>query len=326
MTSSTPITRLRARLPLVLALAVLAAACPRTPPDDEPGGPRKVARGGADEAIPVPGACELGFVRMGIVPQGGAGDVPAQFAPLETWLGSQLGARVELTAYSDYDQLISDVVSGELDVAQLPPLAFVLARERDPALLLLATQIASGGVHYASYLMVRRDSEVQRVRDLEHKRLAFVSPSSASGFVYPVARLLQDDVDVRAVMKHAVFTGSHYASVKAVLEGTLDAAATYSGGLALSRDTGLDTRDLRVLGITAAIPQEALVAHSHLPTQHVRCLQRAFLLTNKSSAPGRAALARFAAQDGWTVTSEAFYDQAREQLQAVRSALPEVAP
>jgi len=320
-----PAHRRAATLAALAALLPAWLACQGSSWSPSPETPQSLARGGADESPPIPGGCRLGRVRMGLVPQDAA-DVREQLAPLETFLGAQLGARVELSAYDDYDRLIAMVASGELDVAQLPPLAFVLARERDPQLRLLATQIAAGGVHYSGYLVVRRDSDVQRVRDLENKRIAFVSPSSASGFVFPVARLLEDEVDVRRVLERATFTGSHQASVRAVLDGTVDAAATYNAGLALARSMGLDTRDLRVVGITAAIPQEALVAPSLLSAHDQRCLQRAFLAANKASAPGRAALARFSNEDGWTATNEAFYDQVRDQLRAVRAALPEVTP
>ena len=308
------------------ALSVVAVACSLSPGDAVLENGHRIPRGGADEAMPIPGTCSLGFVRVGLVPQGDLNELPSQFAPLEAHLGAQLGARVELVAYTDYDQLVTDLIRGDLDVAQLPPLAFVLARERDPDLPLLATQTAGGDVRYSGYLLVRRDSAVTRLIELENRRVAFVSTASASGFVFPMARLLQENVNVRAVMSRALFTGSHRAAIQAVLDGEADAVATYNGGMALARDTGLDTRALRVLGITEAIPQEALVAHSGVPAQHLKCLQRAFLVTNKASALGRSALARFAAQDGWTTTNEQFYDLARDQLRAVRAALPEVEP
>lgn len=309
-----------------LVLATLALGCQGpTVPREEPGG-LDLPRGGADEALPMPGECHLGAARIGLVSPGAPDEQAQRFAPFEAYLSSLLGARAEVAAYQDYDELITDVIRGDLDVAQLPPLAFVLARERDANLTLLATLIANGDVRYAGYLVVRRDSDVLRLVDLENKKVAFTSPTSASGFVFPLARLVAEGVDVRRLLARARVNRSHREAIQAVVDGEVDAAATYRGGLEAARDAGLDTRTLRVLGITAAIPQEALVAHSRLPAHHVACLRRAFLLANKATAAGRQALARFPDTDGWTVTDEHFYDVAREQLRAVRKAAPGVSP
>jgi len=310
----------------VIVLAALLVACQGPTVPREVPGAVDLPRGGADEALPVPGECHLGAVRFGLVSPGTPEEQAQRFAPLETHLGSLLGARTEVVAYQEYDELITDVIRGELDVAQLPPLAFVLARERDDQLLLLATLIANGDVRYAGYLVVRRDSDVQRLLDLQNKRVAFTSPTSASGFVFPLARLAADGVDVPHLMTRARLNGSHRQVIQAVVDGEVDAAATYRGGLEAARDAGIDTRTLRVLGITAAIPQEALVAHARLPAHHVACLRRAFLLTNRATVAGRQALARFTDADGWTVTDEHFYDVVREQLYAVRKAAPGVTP
>jgi phosphonate transport system substrate-binding protein len=181
-------------------------------------------------------------------------------------------------------------------------------------------------VRDSGYVRVRRDSDLRRLRDLENKRVAFVGASSASGFVFAMARLIQEGVDVRHLLTRAEFTGSHQKAIEAVVDGRVDAAATYRGGLEIARDAGVDTRSLRVLGITAAIPQEALVAPSRLPANHPPCLRRAFLLANKATAAGRQALARFPEIDGWTATDEEFYSVVRDQLRALRAALPEVVP
>ncbi len=318
-----------ARLALLVLLSMLGGGplgCLGPADGEGARGSDPLPRGGADETIPTPGECNLGSLRVGLVRPDPAEQTALCVTPLEAYLGALLGARVEVVLYEDYDTLVSDVVGGDLDVAQLPPLAFVLARERDPALVLLATQVSQGDVRYSGYLVVRRDSEARSLRDLASKRLAITSYSSASGFLFALARLIQEEIDVKRLLARAVLTGSHLKAIEAVVDGRADAAATYRGGLEAARDAGIDTHELRVLGITSPIPQEALVAHSHLPIRHVACLRRAFLVTNKATAQGRTALARFPEFDGWTATNEDFYAIVREQLRLVRGAAPEVAP
>jgi phosphonate transport system substrate-binding protein len=322
-------TRCSSTLALLVLLSMLGAfpaGCVGPADDAGTASGAPLPRGGADETIPTPGECNLGSLRVGLVSPGPVDQQALCMAPLEAYLGALLGARVEVVLYEDYDALVSDVVRGDLDVAQLPPLAFVLARERDPALVLLATQVSLGDVRYSGYVVVRRDSEARTLRDLASKRLAITSYSSASGFLFALARLIQEEIDVKRLLTRAVLAGSHLKAIEAVVDGRADAAATYRGGLEAARDAGIDTRALRVLGITSPIPQEALVAHSHLPSRHVACLRRAFLVTNKATAPGRGALARFPKFDGWTATNEDFYAIVREQLRIVRAAAPEVAP
>lgn len=251
-------------------------------------------------------------VRFGLVGFWGTRTQEEAFEPVARFLSARIGVPVDLVAASRYDELADWISWGKVDVALVPPLAYVKARERIPCLRLLRTVVVGGAVHYSGYIVVRDGSPIHRVRDLAGRRIAFVEPSSASGFLFARYSLEQEGIDPDRNLAEAAFLGSHEAVIQAVLSGEADAGATFQGALERARQRGLDAASLRILAITGRIPLDALVATPDLDPRWVARLDEALDRLNRADPEGRAALSRLVDIVGWARSDDRLYDEVRD--------------
>jgi phosphate/phosphite/phosphonate ABC transporter binding protein len=246
------------------------------------------------------------------------------YRPMAEHVSIDLGRPVELVFVTNYDQLAMMLETGDLDVALLPPLAYVRARERMPCLKLLYTLVNDGDTRYSGYLLVHRDSPIRDLKDVAGKRIAFVDRASASGYLFPLARLISAGLDPGRDLAKASFVEDHVEVLRQVAVGEADVGASFYGALRAARIQGLDTSSLRVIAITGRIPYDALVVREGLEPDLVRAISDSFQDLNTTTESGRRSLAYLTDFDGFVPTRDSFYDSIRSVLDFARSSDPEV--
>ena len=269
-----------------------------------------------------PSSCQKGSfrpaaIRFGTTPYLGSSINKDVFQEIAQGVGKLSGLSVSWVASKDYDQTITRLQTGGLEVGSLSPLAYVKARRAMPCLKLLATQVAHGDLWYSSFLLVRKDRGISEIDQLKGRTIGFVSHTSASGFLFPMAMLIRSGLDPVDIMKHAVFLGCHPAVVEAVAKGQVDAGATFYGAVQAARTRDIDVGLLRVLAITGRIPYDAIVARPDLAPEVTHRLRQAFLDLNTTSTMGRMVLGHMVDINGWVPTKDSLYEPVRETLRTV---------
>ncbi|MBI5609354.1 MAG: phosphate/phosphite/phosphonate ABC transporter substrate-binding protein [Deltaproteobacteria bacterium] len=229
-------------------------------------------------------------------------------------LAAQLGLPVDVTAAADYHTLVQMIGRGVIDVAVLPPVAYVRAREQFGCLGLAATLVGDGSAYYSGYLVARRDGPVRTIRDLQGQRIGFVDDLSASGWLFPLRRLLAEGIDPRQHSGRVLFLGDHQAVIKATLAGEVAAGASFPGAIQRARAAGLDVSELRVIGQTGRIPYDAVVVRPGLEVALAERVANVLYGLNASTPQGRAALAPLANIDGFAKSSSEHYSSVVEAL------------
>jgi phosphonate transport system substrate-binding protein len=196
-------------------------------------------------------------------------------------LGKALDRRVRVVVPTDYSASVQALVSGQADVAYMSSLPFLLARRDGGAELLLAEERvdASGKARtdYDSIFVVRLDSKLESVADLVKQsrrlRIAFTSPTSTSGYVFPYRRLIAEGAlapreDPRRVFKRVSFGGSYTQALREVAEGHSDVAAVSDYTLEGPRaDVYLPAEQrakLRILARTSGVPTHLVAVRKGL--------------------------------------------------------------
>jgi phosphate/phosphite/phosphonate ABC transporter binding protein len=174
-------------------------------------------------------------------------------------LSTVLARRVVLRTYSTYARVVEAIGDGDVDLAWLPPIAYVRAR-RQACVELLATVERDGKPAYASALLARPGA-VKSWGDFEGKRAAWVDNWSAAGYVIP-RRLMRDrGVSPDLTLKAQGFVGGYDAVFDALASGTADVGASFcqidARGAIVRRPW---TDDLAVLAISDAIPGDTFCA------------------------------------------------------------------
>jgi phosphonate transport system substrate-binding protein len=141
-----------------------------------------------------------------------------------------VGMPVRVTVASDYAAVIEALRNRSADLAFVHPGGYVLA-SREAKARIVAKNLWHGKSSFTARIYVRRDSGIKAVEDLRGKTIAFVDPASSSGYIYPMVLLIKRGLvtnrDPKTFFKEVVFSGAHDASMRALLNGHVDAIASF---------------------------------------------------------------------------------------------------
>jgi phosphonate transport system substrate-binding protein len=145
-------------------------------------------------------------------------------------LGKLVGVPIRVTVASDYAAVVEALRNRTADLAFVHPAGYVLAN-REAKAMIVAKDQWHGNTSYTARIYVRKDSGITTLEGLRGKTIAFVDPSSTSGYVYPMVMLIQKGLvqnrDPKTFFKEFVFSGSHDAGLLALLNGHVDAFASF---------------------------------------------------------------------------------------------------
>ena len=171
-------------------------------------------------------AQQLTELRVGLIPSEDAQAMMRASQQVMEQLAAKTGMKVKPFVANDYNGVIEAMRSGKIDVAYFGPFSYVLASQLAQAeAFAIPVAKKSGKSSYQSLIISKKDKGLTSVAALQGKTFAFVDPSSASGHLFPKAGLKGDGVDTDKYFSRVIFSGSHDASIMAVANGKVDAAA-----------------------------------------------------------------------------------------------------
>jgi phosphonate transport system substrate-binding protein len=231
-------------------------------------------------------------------------------------LARLLGAPVRVTVASDYAAVIEALRNRTADLAFVHPVGYVLA-SREAKATIVAKNLWHGKSTFTSRIYVRRDSGVRQLEDLRGRTMAFVDPASSSGYTYPMVLLIQRGLvrnrDPKTFFREVVFAGSHDAAMRALLNGHVDAIASFD----LAREQYLKdpAERERVVSVaeTPPIPEAGIAARAGLePETFARV--RAALVSIRGPAYADL-LRRLYDIDGFEPAEDREYDSVRAAVE-----------
>jgi phosphate/phosphite/phosphonate ABC transporter binding protein len=184
--------------------------------------------------------------------------------PLLRYLQSRLGIPVDMAFTKSYEELGGLLERGDVQVAVVSPLAYVKMRSRLP-IVRVASASNGGTATYVGYIVVHKNSGYDSLESLRGKTIGWVDLQSTSGYLYPRAMMRWRGYEPDQFFREQRFTGSHSESLRALLEGRVDAVAIASSFV----DPGEARRfaeadELRVVAKTSQIPFDCVVVRSNL--------------------------------------------------------------
>jgi phosphonate transport system substrate-binding protein len=130
----------------------------------------------------------------------------------------------EVSVPTSYAATIEAMCASPTDtIGFIPALGYVLANERCGVTAALAS-VRFGWPYYWSQIIVRSDSGIESIEDLEGKTWGVPSVTSTSGYLVPLAQLRDAGVEPGEIVE---FGGGHTAAALAVANGDVDFATTF---------------------------------------------------------------------------------------------------
>ncbi|KKL84344.1 hypothetical protein LCGC14_1965680 [marine sediment metagenome] len=143
------------------------------------------------------------------------------------YIGKRLGREVEMVQRKTYTQVNFLLKEGRIDAAFVCSRPYVEGH-RNFGMELLCAPVCFGKTEYQSYLIVHRDSPIQKLEDLRGKVFAFSDPLSNSGKLIPTYALAKMGQTPDTFFRKYTFTYSHDISIRSVADRDVDGAAVDS--------------------------------------------------------------------------------------------------
>jgi len=218
-------------------------------------------------------------ITLSVVPQFTVVSINGTWAPFLERLTELTGVTYELRHYASIREFEEGFLRGETDIAYMNPYHVVMAKRAQGYVPLLRDSLPLTGI-----LVVRADSKLESVKQLNGTRVAFPSPNAFGAALWMRALLERDGI---TFMLHYVQT--HQNVYRSVLLGATPAGGAIRSTLAREPD---DVRSkLRILYETPPVAAHALAAHPRVPRAITNSLLAAMAAMEEDAEKDRKFLA-----------------------------------
>ncbi len=234
---------------------------------------------------------------IGLIPEQNIFKQIERYKPLAGYLSEKTGIRVRLTILSRYGDIIDRFVQRGLDGAFFGDLTGALAIEKLDIEPLVRPVNLDGSTYSYGYIIVRKDSGIKTVADMQGKVLAFVDRATVTGYLFPLSYFRSHGVEnLNDFFSEFYFTGSHDSSVYAVLDGRADIGCIKNSIYhnLVSRDPTIKS-ELRIIARSPLMPESTLCLRKDLP-EDMKKMIKEVLLTMDRNEEGRKILAKLRAK------------------------------
>ena len=160
--------------------------------------------------------------KIAIVPSWQAVKALDKAKPVAKCIEQKAKIFVEIQVPNSYIDIVEAIGTQKVDMAFGNIISYLIAKNKfgvEPFL-----QIVRYGAHsYQSAIFVKANSSIKTVDDLNGKKFAYSDASSASSYIFPSILMKKN----KKKFLHEIPTGSMDASIIALMQGQVDAAAAY---------------------------------------------------------------------------------------------------
>lgn len=214
-------------------------------------------------------------VKIYFTPSVDANVITSNAKDLINFLEKETGYYFITAIPSSFIAVVEAFGSKKADIASINTFSYLLANEKYGATALLRVVRDNNQINYRGQIVARTDRGIDSLEDLNDKSIAYVDPSSTSGYILPKALL--DEKGIKPL--EVVFGMKHDNVITMVYQGQVDAGATYYAPPDPKTGKILDARmrvqtqfpdvekKVKIIALTDEIPNDPIVFRKDLPEE-----------------------------------------------------------
>jgi len=249
-------------------------------------------------------ACRPDTFKFVVIPSEDAAQTREQWKAITDYLSDGLGQTVELVTVADYTSAVEAMKYGHADMARLSAAGYVMAIDEgvDVEPLVAGVKMETGLPGYYAMLIALTETDIS---DLGSLTFAFVDVGSTSGYILPSLYLEEIGVDPKPL-----FTGSHNASILALLNGSVDVVAVASNRVETAIKEGVMGKgEFQIVWKSKLVPNVPIVVQADLPQSTKNRLTSLFI-----DMPEEIVLAAMTNESGYVEVDDETYDTVRQSM------------
>ena len=262
-------------------------------------------------------------VKIYFTPSVDAERITTNAKELVDFLEKETGYYFTTAVPSSFIAVVEAFGTKKADIASINTFSYLMANEKYGAEAKLRIVRDGNQTTYKGQFITRFDSGIHSLSDIEGKKIAYVDPSSTSGYILPKAML--DSMGIKP--SESVFAMKHDNVVIMVYQRRVDVGATYYAPPRQGTNEILDARmrveqqfpdvekKVKIIGFTEEIPNDPWVFRKDMDEEMKQKIIDAlikFVNTNK----GKKAMFEIYDIVGLIPTSDKDYDKLRNMLKA----------
>jgi phosphonate transport system substrate-binding protein len=234
------------------------------------------------------------------------------------YLEKQLRLPVKLIATSSWDELSELMANGQVHLALMTPLTYVIAHHRHGANL-IATLLSDGKPYFRGIIVVNSHSGISSIEQLRGKTFAFGNRGAFSGYLLPLDYLRRTlHIESADFIFSKVSYDNPWVEVeKQVAVQAIDAGADWDGNRVQMIEQGLlDPSDSKILWTSPPIPNDAFVASTEISRDPHLMARLRNILTSMAKSLGKGPAVLPSHSTGFVVLNNSFYLPVEEVARA----------
>lgn len=267
-------------------------------------------------------------VKLFFVPSVDAKVLEGNAKVFEEYLEKTTGYKFNVQVPQSYVAVVEAFGTKRADVAAINTFGYIMAHQKYGAEARM-TVIRHGSSEYQSQFLARADGPIKSLKDLHGRKVAFVDPASASGYLLPLKSLKDRDIKP----KETVFAMKHDSVISMIYQGQVDAGATFYSPP--SKEGIEDARRLvktqypdveekiKIVELSDAIPNDPIIFRQDMPEEMKTKIIDAFL-SFIATDEGKAAFKEIYSVDELKKATDKDYDEVRAMLTALGTSVDDL--
>ncbi len=236
-----------------------------------------------------------------------------EYQPIVDYLSRETPYRFEIKLGKSYQDAVEFLKNGDVQIGSFGAVTYVEAHFGFGAIPILKPLNKYGEPFYRSLIVVRDESDIRSLEDLNGRSFAFASVHSTSGNLIPRYNMAKVGVSIKN-LKNYINLKHHDSVAKAVLSGEYEAGAVKDiiGNKYLSKG-------LRILHESEPIPSVPLVVRADCDPKLIESVKRALLKIDITQTEYRQLVSNWNEEFsyGFAETSDEDYSIIRNKLNAI---------
>lgn len=245
---------------------------------------------------------------------------------LKTHLEANTPYKFKISVPPSYIAVVEAFGTKRVDIASINVYGYILAHDRFGAEARLITN-RYGERTYQAQFLARTDGPVKKLEDLDGRRVAFVDPSSISGYLLPMKYLM----DRKIKPANTVFAMKHDNVVSMIYQGQVDGGATFysppekgeiQDARRLVRPQYPDVEQkIKIVELSSPIPNDPIVFRKDMPVDMREKIVDEMIKFAQTPA-GSEILKKLSSITGLERCTDADYDSTRAAMKALGKIQP----
>ncbi|MBX2987446.1 MAG: phosphate/phosphite/phosphonate ABC transporter substrate-binding protein [Bdellovibrionaceae bacterium] len=267
-------------------------------------------------------------VKLFFVPSVDAKVLETNAEVFKKYLEQATGYQFEVSIPQSYIAVVESFGTKRADVAAINTFGYIKAHEKYGAEARL-TVIRHGLATYQSQFLAKADSPIKTLKDLDGKKVAFVDPASASGYLLPMKSLKERQIKP----KETVFAMKHDAVVSMIYQGQVDAGATFysppsdkgiedARRLVMTQYPDIEKR-IKIVELSDAIPNDPIIFRKEMPEEMKNKIVEAFVAF-VATPEGKVAFKEIYSVDELKKATDKDYDEVRAMLTSLGTSVDDL--